>query len=138
MGRGIEPVITPLGFDWKMGIGIVSSFVAREVFVSAMGTVYNVERPGGEGAGGARRRRCRTTSTRAPASTSSRRWSPSALMIYYVLAMQCMSTVAVVRRETNGWKWPLFQIAYMTGPGLDRARSSSITAASGSAGDKRR
>jgi ferrous iron transport protein B len=115
IGHLIEPAIAPLGFDWKMGVGIASSFVAREVFVSTMGTVYNVEEPDSD-AGQA------DLGKRMQADIDPRNgrhiFTPLiavCLMIYYVLAMQCMSTVAVVRRETNGWKWPLFQIAYMTG-----------------------
>ena len=112
-GHLLEPLIAPLGFDWKMGIGIVSSFGAREVFVSAMGTVYNVDDPEEKGQVDLQQKLRVDTDPR----TGKRVFSPLVavcLMVYYVLAMQCMSTVAVVRRETNGWKWPLFQIAYMT------------------------
>jgi len=111
MGRMIEPVIAPLGFDWKMGIGIISSFAAREVFVSTMSTVYNV---GGSG----------ETGTRALAQILQEQTRPDGsplytpllsitLMVFYVFALQCVSTVAVVRRETNSWKWPAFQWLYM-------------------------
>jgi ferrous iron transport protein B len=115
IGHGIEPVLSPLGFDWKMGVGIVSSFIAREVFVSTMGTVYNVQ-DAEERAGQTQL----SDKMRAEVDprTGRRIYTPLVavcLMVYYVLAMQCMSTVAVVRRETNGWKWPIFQIAYMTG-----------------------
>ena len=116
IGHTIEPAIKPLGFDWKMGIGIVSSFVAREIFVSSMGTVYNID----DAEGDDRTRVDLGEKMRAEVSpeTGKKVYTPLVavcLMIYYVLAMQCMSTVAVVRRETNGWKWPLFQIGYMTG-----------------------
>jgi ferrous iron transport protein B len=116
MGRAIEPVIAPLGFDWKMGIGLISSFAAREVFVSAMGTVYNIDDPDGdeERTSVALRDKLRED---VDSRTGRHTFTPLvavSLMVYYVLAMQCMSTVAVVKRETNGWKWPLFQIAYMT------------------------
>ena len=112
-GRVLEPVIKPLGFDWRIGIGLITSFAAREVFVSSMGVVFGVEDAGGK--------------SPTPLRTALRqaRWPGGAalftplvcltLMIYYVFAMQCMSTVAVVKRETNSWRWPLFQIAYMTG-----------------------
>ena len=114
-GHLIEPLIRPLGFDWKMGVGIVASFVAREVFVSAMGTVYNVDNAEeGEGRVDLQRRIQEDVDPR----TGKKVFTPLvavSLMVYYVLAMQCISTIAVVRRETNGWKWPLFQIAYMTG-----------------------
>ncbi|HZT41840.1 MAG TPA: ferrous iron transport protein B [Chthonomonadaceae bacterium] len=114
IGRGIEPALKPLGFDWKMGIGIVSSFIAREVFVSAMGTVYNVEDAEQNGQVDLQSKMRADTDPR----TGRHVFTPLVavcLMVYYVLAMQCMSTLAVVRRETNGWKWPLFQLAYMTG-----------------------
>ena len=109
----IEPTIRPLGFDWKMGVGIASSFIAREVFVSTMGTVYNVEdaEEKGQAELGKKMRDDRDARTGQPVFTP---LVAVCLMVYYVLAMQCMSTVAVVRRETDGWKWPLFQIAYMT------------------------
>jgi ferrous iron transport protein B len=115
IGHAIEPAIAPLGFDWKMGVGIVSSFIAREVFVSTMGTVYSVEgadeKKGLAELGDKMRRDINPRTGRTV-------YTPLVavcLMIYYVLAMQCMSTVAVVRRETNGWKWPIFQMLYMTG-----------------------
>lgn len=115
MGHLIEPLIQPLGFDWKIGIGLISSFAAREVFVTAMGTIYNVgddvpdEQK--EFAVGEKMKADIDTRTGKPTFTP---LVAVALMVFYVLAMQCMSTVAVVRRETGGWKWPLFQIAYMT------------------------
>jgi ferrous iron transport protein B len=112
-GHFIEPVIAPLGFDWKMGIGIVSSFAAREVFVSTMSIVYNVAEGTDE-----------DTHTRDLAQVMRQQKRPDGrpvyttltaitLMVFYVLALQCVSTVAVVRRETNSWKWPLFQWVYM-------------------------
>lgn len=115
IGRAIEPVIAPLGFDWKMGIGIVSSFAAREVFVSAMGTVYNVDDAKSDNGSVDLQQRLRDD---LDPRTGKHVFTPLVavcLMVYYVLAMQCMSTIAVVRRETNGWKWPIFQTAYMTG-----------------------
>ena len=117
VGRFIEPTIKPLGFDWKIGIGLVSSFAAREVFVTAMGTVYSV----GENAAGDEGKLSLAVGDKmkrdVDARTGRHTFTPLVavtLMVYYVLAMQCISTVAVVRRETNGWKWPLFQIAYMS------------------------
>ncbi len=112
LGRAIEPVIAPLGFDWKIGIGIVASFAAREVFVSTMSTVYNV------GAGDS------DEETKALAESLREQKRPDGtpvyttltavtLMVFYVFAMQCVSTVVVVRRETNSWKWPFFQWLYM-------------------------
>jgi ferrous iron transport protein B len=113
LGRLIEPLIAPLGFDWKIGIGIIGSFAAREVFVSTMSTVYNVGESGESDEG---------IKTLAVTLREQRRPNGAALytpllgitlMVFYVFALQCVSTVAVVRRETNSWKWPLFQWAYM-------------------------
>ena len=113
LGRAIEPVIAPLGFDWKIGIGIISSFAAREVFVSTMSTVYNVG-GGDESKAGSKALvqtlRAQTRPDGAPLYTP---LLAITLMVFYVFAMQCASTVAVVRRETNSWKWPLFQWFYM-------------------------
>jgi ferrous iron transport protein B len=114
-GRILEPAVAPLGFDWKMGIGILSSFAAREVFVSTMSIVYSQARHGDEDEE-ARNRKLQTIlqdqrfSNGAPVYTPLRAVT---LMVFYVLALQCVSTVAVVRRETNSWKWPLFQWVYM-------------------------
>jgi ferrous iron transport protein B len=113
-GRLIEPAIKPLGFDWKIGIGLIGSILQREVFVSTMGTIYNIQDADkGEGNVSLLERLHSDVDpvTGMPTFTV---LTAVCLMIYYVLAMQCMSTVAVVRRETNGWRWPLFQIAYMT------------------------
>ena len=108
-GRVIEPVIRPLGFDWRIGVSLVSSFVAREVFVSSMGTIYSV--------GDKNSTTAEVTSTLKDKLRADPLFSPLiavCVMIYYVLAMQCLSTVAVVKRETNGWTWPLFMTGYMT------------------------
>ncbi len=110
LGKAIEPVIAPLGYDWKIGIALITSFAAREVFVGTMATLYSVEendnsslRQKMEAATHPDGRKVYTL----PAALS--------LMIFYVLAMQCMSTLAVVKRETRTWKWPAFQFVYMTG-----------------------
>ena len=112
-GRLIEPIIAPLGFDWKMGIGIVASFAAREVFVSTMSTVYSLgTADDSEESKTALVERLREQ--RRPDGTPLyTTLTGITLMVFYVFAMQCVSTVAIVRRETNGWKWPLFQWAYM-------------------------
>ena len=113
LGHLIEPAIKPLGFDWKIGIGIVSSFAAREVFVSTMSLVYNV----GEADDSAE-------ATQTLAETLREQKQPDGtpvyttlvaitLMVFYVFALQCVSTVVIVRRETNSWKWPAFQWLYM-------------------------
>ena len=106
-GRALEPVIRPLGFDWKIGISLVSSFVAREVFVASEGTLYAVEDTDSRGGSQKLARNLRADPGLSPLIAV-------CVMIYYVLAMQCLSTVAVVRRETNGWTWPLFMTGYMT------------------------
>jgi ferrous iron transport protein B len=112
MGHAIEPIIAPLGFDWKMGIGIVASFAAREVFVSTMSTVYNVGNDESEAGKGdlAKTLREQKRPDGSPVYTT---LTAVSLMVFYVFALQCVSTVAVVRRETNSWKWPLFQWLYM-------------------------
>ncbi|MBL7942481.1 MAG: ferrous iron transport protein B, partial [Flavobacteriales bacterium] len=111
LGHAIEPVIRPLGFDWKIGIAIITSFAAREVFVGSMATIYSV----GEDFDDHKRlvERLKTEinpNTGAPVYTLA---SGLSLMIFYVFAMQCMATFAVVRRETNSWKWPWIQMLYM-------------------------
>jgi len=113
MGRALEPVIAPLGFDWKIGIGIISSFAAREVFVSTMSTVYNVGGGGESEAGGTALVQTLRAQTRPDGSPLYTPLLAVTLMVFYVFALQCASTVAVVRRETNSWKWPLFQWLYM-------------------------
>lgn len=112
MGRVIEPVIAPLGFDWKMGIGIVASFAAREVFVSTMSTVYNVGSDDSE-AGVNSLAQTLKEQQRPDGSPVYTPLVAVTLMVFYVFALQCVSTVAVVRRETNSWKWPVFQWLYM-------------------------
>lgn len=113
LGHVIEPVIAPLGFDWKMGIGIVTSFAAREVFVSTMSTVYNLGKY--DRSDSSRSSLIKTLrAQRHPDGTLV--YTPLvavSLMVFYVFALQCVSTVAIVRRETNSWKWPVFQWLYM-------------------------
>jgi ferrous iron transport protein B len=112
-GRMIEPLVRPLGFDWKIGIGLVGSMLQREVFVSTMGTIYNVEKVEGDGAVSLQQRLRTDVDPRTgrPVFTV---LTAICLMVYYALAMQCLSTVAVMRKETNGWRWPLVQVGYMT------------------------
>lgn len=111
-GHAIEPVIKPLGFDWKIGIGLIASFAAREVFNSTMGIIYAVENEDDEDITPLREHmQAETWPDGAPVYTP---LVCVSVMVFFVFAMQCLSTVAVVKRETNGWKWPLFQIAYMT------------------------
>lgn len=111
LGRAIEPVLEPLGFDWRLGIGILGAFAAREVFVSTLGIVFGIGETDEE-------------SEPLRAVLREARWPDGAplmtplvgvgLMVFFVLACQCMSTIAVVRRESGGWKWPLLMLGYMT------------------------
>lgn len=114
-GRLLEPVIAPLGFDWKMGIGILSSFAAREVFVSTMSIVYSQAHHADENEEVVNRK-LQTILQQQKEPNGEAVYTPLraiTLMVFYVLALQCVSTVAVVRRETNSWKWPIFQWVYM-------------------------
>jgi ferrous iron transport protein B len=113
MGRAIEPVIAPLGFDWKIGIGLVASFAAREVFVSTMSTVYNVGDFDDSDEGMKTLEQTLRDQERPDGKPVYTTLVAVTLMVFYVFAMQCVSTVAVVRRETNSWKWPVFQWFYM-------------------------
>ncbi|HVV73951.1 MAG TPA: ferrous iron transport protein B, partial [Verrucomicrobiae bacterium] len=113
LGQLIEPAIRPLGFDWKMGIGIVSSFAAREVFVSTMATVYGVGSYDHSESSLSSLQKTLKEQTRPDGSQVYTPLTAITLMVFYVFALQCVSTVAVVRRETNSWKWPLFQWIYM-------------------------
>ncbi len=114
LGRAIEPFIKPLGMDWKIGIGIIGSFAAREVFVSTMSTVYNV---GGAEDGDEGTASLTKMLQGQEREDGSKLYTPLlgvTLMVFYVFALQCVSTVVIVRRETNSWKWPAFQWLYMT------------------------
>ena len=109
MGKTIEPAIKPLGFDWKIGIALISSFAAREVFVGTMATLYSVE----ENNKLSLREKMQLQTDDEGKKVYTLATSVS-LMMFYLFAMQCMSTLAVVKRETKTWKWPTFQFAYMT------------------------
>lgn len=113
LGHLIEPAIAPLGFDWKMGIGIVSSFAAREVFVSTMSTVYNVGNYDHSAAGMNGIVKTLQAQHRSDGTPIYTPLTALTLMVFYVFALQCVSTVAIVHRETNSWKWPIFQWLYM-------------------------
>jgi ferrous iron transport protein B len=111
IGHVLEPLIAPLGFDWKMGIGLVSSFAARETLVSTLSIVYNVGKDAD-----AQSPSLIEAVRNAKRPDGSPAWTPLvavSMMVFFVLACQCMSTVAVVRRETNSWRWPLFMVTYM-------------------------
>jgi ferrous iron transport protein B len=109
LGRSIEPAITPLGYDWKIGIALITSFAAREVFVGTMATLYSVEEDDNTSL-----RQKMQSAVRPDGSKVYTLPAALSLMVFYVLAMQCMSTLAVVKRETKSWKWPMIQLAYMT------------------------
>ena len=111
VGKAIEPAVAPLGYDWKIGIAIVSSFAAREVFVGTLATIYSVGSDEEE-----------TIKARMASETNEILGGPLftfasgiSLLLFYAFAMQCMSTLAIVKRETNTWKWPLLQLVFMTG-----------------------
>jgi ferrous iron transport protein B len=112
LGKTLEPVLAPLGFDWKIGVGIVGAFAAREVFVSVMGLVYGLGEVGDDDAPLRERMRAEMRADGQPVYTPLVGLS---LMVFFALACQCMSTLAVVRRETQTWRWPAFLFAYMTG-----------------------
>jgi ferrous iron transport protein B len=112
MGRSIEPVIRPLGYDWKIGIALITSFAAREVFVGTMATLYSVGEDADENSETLRyKMQSAKRSDGTPVYTKATGFS---LLVFYLLAMQCMSTLAVVKRETGSWKWPIIQLVYMT------------------------
>ncbi|HVE61080.1 MAG TPA: ferrous iron transport protein B, partial [Chitinophagaceae bacterium] len=111
IGKSIEPVIRPLGFDWKIGIALVTSFAAREVFVGTMATLYSV----GEEDEGLMLRDKMKAAQKEDGTPIFTLATGVSLMIFYVFAMQCMSTLAITRRETKTWKWPAIQFFYMTG-----------------------
>jgi ferrous iron transport protein B len=111
-GKFIEPAIEPLGFDWKIGISLLTSFAAREVMVGTLNTIYSIEESDGENA---------TLKEKLINDVNPETGKPVytiataiSLMIFFALAMQCMSTIAIVKRETNSWKWPTAMFLYMT------------------------
>ena len=102
IGHAVEPVIRPLGFNWKIGIGLITSLAAREVIVGTLGTIYGIEGT------------TQSVGLQAALRQDLTPGGAAALLVFFAFAMQCMSTVAVVRRETAGWRWPIIQFAYMT------------------------
>ena len=110
LGKGMEPIIAPLGYDWKIGISLITSFAAREVFIGSLATIYAVQDDGGKQTLLIDRMRNEVKADGSPVFTLA---SGVSLMVFYVFAMQCMATMAVVKRETNSWKWPLIQLAFM-------------------------
>ena len=112
LGQLIEPAIEPLGFDWKIGVGLIGAFAAREVFVSTMGVVYNVGEEADEESAPLRERIQKES--RADGTPVFTPLVGLSLMVFFALAAQCMSTLAVVKRETHGYRWPVFLFGYMT------------------------
>jgi ferrous iron transport protein B len=112
LGKTIEPAITPLGYDWKIGIALITSFAAREVFVGTMATLYSVGEDADENNNTLRKKMM--GATRSDGSKVYTLATGISLMVFYLLAMQCMSTLAIVKRETKTWKWPVIQLLYMT------------------------
>ncbi|MBD1426589.1 ferrous iron transport protein B [Sphingobacterium arenae] len=118
MGMGIEPLVKPLGYDWKMGIGLISSFAAREVFVGTMATVYSLGEdvdPDDDEERETLLSRMRSEINRNTGQPSYNLASGISLLLFYAFAMQCMSTIAIMKRETGSWKWTLIQTVMMTG-----------------------
>ena len=111
MGKTIEPVIRPLGYDWKIGIAVITSFAAREVFVGTLATIYSV---GSEEESTIKDRMRNEVFQDSKKPVYSFATGVS-ILLFYAFAMQCMSTIAIVKRETNGWKWPLIQMSVMSG-----------------------
>jgi ferrous iron transport protein B len=109
LGKSIEPAIKPIGYDWKIGIALITSFAAREVFVGTMATLYSVEDEDDNSL-----REKMQAATWADGSKVYTLATALSLMVFYLLAMQCMSTLAIVKRETKSWKWPIIQLFYMT------------------------
>jgi ferrous iron transport protein B len=110
LGKAIEPIIEPLGYDWKIGISLITSFAAREVFVGSMATIYAVEDDGANNMTLVEKMKDQKRRDGTPVYTLA---AGSSLMVFYVFAMMCMATLAVVKRETKSWKWPLIQVGYM-------------------------
>lgn len=113
LGKAIEPAIRPLGYDWKIGIALITSFAAREVFVGTMATLYSVGDDAD--ANNSTLRQKMAAAVRPDGSKVYDLATGLSLLVFYVLAMQCMSTLAIVKRETRSWKWPVIQLVYMTG-----------------------
>mgnify|MGYP003325841565 CR=1 FL=1 len=109
LGKSIEPLISPLGYDWKIGIALISSFAAREVFIGTLATIYSVESNAEETI-----KNRMASEVRADGTPLFDLASGISLMLFYAFAMQCMSTLAIVKKETNSWKWPVIQLVGMT------------------------
>ena len=111
LGKTIEPIIKPLGYDWKIGIALITSFAAREVFVGTLATIYSVGTDEEISIKNKMAKEVHPESQKPIYNFA----SGISLLLFYAFAMQCMSTIAVVKRETNSWKWPMIQLFGMTG-----------------------
>ncbi len=111
IGKSIEPVIQPLGYDWKIGIAVLTSFAAREVFVGTLATIYSVENNDDDSTIKDKMRE----DVHADGSKIFNFATGVSLLLFYAFAMQCASTVAVTKKETNSWKWPIIQLVFMSG-----------------------
>jgi ferrous iron transport protein B len=111
LGHAIEPALEPLGFDWKIGVGLIGAFAAREVFVATLGLVYGIDADSDDPTPLRDRLRAETRADGKPAYTPLMGLS---LLIFFAISCQCMSTLAAVKRETKSYKWPAFMFAYMT------------------------
>ncbi|MGF1482890.1 MAG: ferrous iron transport protein B [Opitutales bacterium] len=116
LGKTIEPVIAPLGYDWQIGIGVLASFAAREVFVSTLAITYGLDEEAAEAdeTGHVPLIDTLRLQTRADGSPVYTPLTSLSILVFFIFALQCMATVAIVKRETNSWKWPLFQLGYMS------------------------
>lgn len=112
MGKSIEPVISPLGYDWKIGIAVISSFAAREVFVGTLATIYSVGDTDNEDT---IKNKMQTEVNPKTGAKIFNFASGISLLLFYAFAMQCASTLAVTKKETNSWKWPAAQLIFMSG-----------------------
>jgi len=118
IGKGIEPVIQPLGYDWKIGIGLITSFAAREVFVGTLATIYSIGSANdieNEDEAISTIKNRMAEETHSDGTKVFTLASGISLLLFYAFAMQCMSTLAIVKRETNSWKWPMLQLVFMSG-----------------------
>ncbi|MFY7728201.1 MAG: nucleoside recognition domain-containing protein, partial [Flavobacterium sp.] len=115
MGKTIEPVIRPLGYDWKIGVGIVSSFAAREVFVGTLATIYNIGSSAESEDEVTIRQRMAEEINPETGEKVFNFATGASLLLFYAFAMQCISTLAITKKETNSWKWPLIQLVGMSG-----------------------
>ena len=112
MGKTIEPAIAPLGYDWKIGVAIISSFAAREVFVGTLATIYSV----GSSANNSTIKNKMGAEINPVTKNKIFNFATGiSLLLFYAFAMQCASTLAITKKETNSWKWPLGQLVFMSG-----------------------